>query len=382
MTKPSRNYAEKALREHRKLRGKIEVRGKAPVNSPEALNTFYTPGVGAVASYLATHPKDVPQMTIKGNSVAIVSDGSAVLGLGNIGPYGALTVMEGKAMLFKQFAGIDAFPIVLNTQDPEEIVETVVRISPTFGGINLEDIAAPHCFAVEEALLRRLDIPVMHDDQHGTAVVVLAGLINSLKLVRKEMAKVKIFIVGAGAAGNAIAKLLHHAGARHILVLDRKGLLAPSRTALEPYKKQLAKLINPKNIRGELKDAAEGADVLVGVSGPGIVLPEHVRAMHARPIVLAMANPVPEIMPEEAKRAGAYIVATGRSDFPNQLNNALAFPGIFRGALDHGVKKITTEMKVRAAEAIAKLVPKPTPSKIIPSIFDPKLAPAVSQVIR
>ena len=372
----------KALKLHKKLKGKIEISLKAPIFSPEDLNLLYTPGVGAAASHLAKHPEDLSEMTIKNNTILIVSDGSAVLGLGDIGPEGALPVMEGKAMIFKQFAGINAFPMVLATQDPDEIVKTVRYLSPAFGGINLEDISAPRCFDIERQLIDSLDIPVMHDDQHGTAIVVFAGLINALKASRQKLQKSKIVILGAGAAGYAVAKMLKKAGVQEILVIDRKGIIAPSRQDLNFYKKEHAQMTNPKNTKGELKDALRGANVIIGVSGPDLIKYEHIKLMAKNPIVFALANPIPEIMPQEAKRGGACIIATGRSDFPNQINNALAFPGVFRGALDNKVKKITDQMKIKAAYAIASMIKNPTSGNIIPSIFNKKLVATVAKSIQ
>ena len=376
------DFGAKVLKIHKNLKGKIEVSLKAPIATPEDLKIFYTPGVGAVASHLAKHPEDAGEMTIKNNTILIVSDGSAVLGLGNIGPEGALPVMEGKAMIFKQFAGINAFPVVLATQDPDEIVKTVRYLSPAFGGINLEDIAAPRCFYIEKQLIDSLAIPVMHDDQHGTAIVVLAGLINAFKASFKKIQKSKIVILGAGAAGAAVAKMVKKAGVKEILVIDRKGIIAPDRKDLNFYKKELAEITNPKNLKGELKDALQNADAVIGVSGPGLIKSGHIRLMADKPIIFALANPVPEIMPQEARRGGAFIIATGRSDFPNQINNAIAFPGVFRGALDNKVKKITDQMKIKAAYAIASMVKNPTPENIIPSIFNKKLVATVAKSIK
>ncbi len=372
----------KVLAEHKKLKGKIGIALKAPINSLKDLNIYYTPGVGAVALHVSRHKKSFRELTIKNNTVLIVSDGSAVLGLGNIGPEGALPVMEGKAMLFKKFANIDAFPIVLNTQEPDEIIKTVQYISPAFGGINLEDISAPRCFYIEEQLKKKLNIPVMHDDQHGTAIVVLAGLINACTAARKKIKEAKIVIIGAGAAGSAVANILKKFGVRKIVVVDRTGILVPGRKNLNTYKKVLAKLTNPEKFSGTLKDAMRDADAVVGVSGPNVIKSEHIKLMNPRPIVFALSNPNPEILPNKAMRAGAYIVATGRSDFPNQINNALAFPGVFRGALDNQVREITDGMKIKAAYALASIVKKPTPQRIIPSIFDKRIVKAIARVIR
>ncbi|QQR77777.1 MAG: NADP-dependent malic enzyme [Candidatus Moraniibacteriota bacterium] len=376
------DIAKRALLAHKKLQGKIEVVSKVKVTKPADLSVYYSPGVGAVSSYVAKFPGRARDYTIRRNTVAVVSDGSAVLGLGNLGPIGALPVMEGKAMLFKIFADVDAFPIVLSTQNVDEIVDTVVRIAPTFGGINLEDIAAPRCFEVESRLRKLLDIPIFHDDQHGTAMVVLAGLINALKVVKKNIATARVVIAGAGAAGNAIAELLLLGGARDIIMIDSEGILSKTRDDLSPPKQELLVKTNPRDISGGLDEALVDADVFIGVSKGGTVRRAHVASMAERSIVFALANPVPEIMPDEAKKAGALVVATGRSDFPNQLNNVLGFPGIFRGALDHGVQDITSEMLVVAATKLAKLVTTPKPDMIIPSPFDKHVVPAVASAIR
>lgn len=377
-----KNYNALALALHKKLGGKLEVVSKGALKTRDDWSTMYTPGVGAVASHVAKHPKEARLYTIKKNTVAVVSDGSAVLGLGNLGPLGALPVMEGKCAIFKEMAGVDAFPIVLDTHDPEKIIETVKLIAPGFGGINLEDIAAPHCFYIEEALKKALSIPVMHDDQHGTAIVVLAGLINASKVVGKKLESLKVVVVGAGAAGRAITLLLHDAGITDIVVTDRSGVIGKNRAGISGYKKELAKITNPRNLRGSLEQAVAGADVLIGVSGPGSIAKMHVEAMAEKAIVFALANPIPEITPDDAKQAGAYVVATGRSDYPNQVNNSLAFPGIFRGALDAGVTAITDDMKLRAAKKIASLVKKPTAGEIIPSVMTPGLVKAVAGVIK
>ncbi|MBI5004160.1 NADP-dependent malic enzyme [Candidatus Kaiserbacteria bacterium] len=380
MKKTNPDISKKALALHKKLGGKIRVVPAAPVRNKTDLSLIYTPGVAAVSSHVAANPEQAREYTMKGRTVAVISDGSAVLGLGNIGPLGALPVMEGKAALFKTFADVDAVPIVLDTQNSDEIVETVKRIAPAFGGINLEDISAPRCFDIEKRLIEALDIPIMHDDQHGTAVVVLAGLINALKVVGKDLATACIVISGAGAAGTAIAKLLKLAGALDITVLDSKGIIYMGRIDIAEHKRELAMLT--KHGVGGLRVALTGADVLVGVSGPRLATAEDIRLMAPQAIVFAMANPTPEIMPDEAKKGGAAIVATGRSDFPNQINNSLAFPGIFRGALDHRVSRITDEMKLAAARAIAGLVKKPTAQKIVPDMFDKKVAPTVAKVIQ
>lgn len=376
------DVSKKALALHKKLKGKIRVVPAAPVKNRADLSLVYTPGVAAVSSHVAKKKEDARHYTIKGRMIAVVSDGSAVLGLGNIGALGALPVMEGKCALFKTFADVDAFPIVLDTQDTNEIIDTVLRIAPAFGGINLEDIAAPKCFEIERRLIEKLDIPVMHDDQHGTAVVVLAGLYNALKVVGKKMDSVKIVITGAGAAGTAIANIIRIAGATDITMLDSKGIIGFHRTDLDTNKNELAAFTNPRKLEGSLQDALRGVDVLIGVSGPGLATAADIRLMAPKAIVLAMANPTPEIMPDEAKKGGAMVVGTGRSDFPNQINNSLAFPGIFRGALDNTVTKITNDMKVKAAKAIASLVKKPTAEKIVPDMFDKRVAKAVAKVIR
>lgn len=377
-----KNYAKLALALHKKLAGKVAITPKVPVTSKEDLAIVYTPGVGAVSSHLAKHPKEATKYTMKGNTVAVVSDGSAVLGLGNIGPEAALPVMEGKAMLFKALAGVDAFPVVLGTQDTEEIIETVKRIAPGFGGINLEDIAAPRCFEIERRLQAELDIPVMHDDQHGTAMVVLTGFINALKVVKKKKEAVWVVISGAGAAGQAIAELLLLYGVENIVMLDSRGILGPNRTDLDQHKQALRARTNPDGIDGDLMTAIAGADVFIGVSKGGLLTEEHVKTMAEDAIIFALANPVPEIMPDIALAAGARVVATGRSDFANQINNSLGFPGIFRGALDHRVKRITDAMLVKAAKNLAALIAKPTAGNIIPSTFDKRVVPAVARAIR
>lgn len=370
-----------ALKLSKKIGGKIEIQSKRKLTK-ESLKILYTPGVAEVSLAVAKNKKLAYEYTIKKNTVAVVSDGSAVLGLGNIGPEGALPVMEGKALLFKELGGVDAIPIVLNTQDTEEIIAAVKAISPTFGGINLEDIAAPRCFEIEERLKKELDIPVMHDDQHGTAIVVLAGLINALKVVNKKIEKTKIVVSGAGAAGVAITKLLLNHGAKNVIVVDSTGIIYKERQGLNTSKMQIAQITNPTNAKGVLCDALFGADVFVGVSAPNLIGAKEVATMNKDAIVFAMSNPVPEIMPEQALKGGAVIVATGRSDFPNQINNVLAFPGIFRGALDHRVKNITEKHKVAAAKALASLVKKPNRDKIIPTALDPKAAKVVAKIFK
>lgn len=379
---PSTDFSKRALLAHKALRGKIEIVPKVRVRRATDLSLYYSPGVGAVSSFLAQNPEQSKTYTMRGNTVAIVSDGSAVLGLGNIGPIAALPVMEGKAMLFKRFANIDAFPIVLSTQNVGEIVETVVRIAPGFGGVNLEDIAAPRCFEVEAELRKRLPIPVFHDDQHGTAMVVLAGLLNALRIAKKKLDAVRIVIAGAGAAGQAIEELLLRAGAKYMIMTDSKGILSKDRSDLNGFKRKLLETTNPENIRGTLGEAMADADVFIGVSKGGTVTPPLIRRMRPDPIVFALANPIPEIMPNEAKKAGALVVATGRSDFPNQINNCLGFPGIFRGALDHGVRDVTDSMLVGAAIKLSKLIPSLRPDNIIPSAFDERVVKAVASAIR
>ncbi|MCA9332560.1 NADP-dependent malic enzyme [Candidatus Saccharibacteria bacterium] len=375
------NFNEEALRKHKELKGKIALSLKDSLSTQDKLSTYYTPGVGAVSSYVAKHPEETRNYTWLNNSVAVISDGSAVLGLGDIGPYGALPVMEGKAMLFKHFANIDAVPIVIDVHSADDIVKTVEAISPSFGGINLEDIAAPICFEVEERLKKKLGIPVFHDDQHGTAIVVLAGLINAMKIVGKDLSSCKVVVVGAGAAGTAIIKLLDIYAKPIILAVDSKGIVSKNRGDLNPEKQKLLEITNPKNQSGSLEVALKDADIFIGVSKAGLLNKELVRSMSKNPVIFAMANPVPEIMPEEAILAGAAVIATGRSDFPNQVNNALAFPGIFRGALDNKVVKITDRHKIDTAKAIANLVDKPSSEYIIPSVLDKRLVSEIAKVI-
>lgn len=366
---------------HRRLRGKIEIKGKTPVVSREDLSLVYTPGVGAVSSAIAKDITLVDELTWRKNTVAIVSDGSAVLGLGNIGPEAALPVMEGKSLIFKEFTGIDAIPIVLKSQDVDEIIHTVINLSPSFGAIQLEDISAPRCFEIERRLMESLSIPVMHDDQHGTAIVVAAGLLNALKITGKELSSLRVVLSGAGAAGTAVAKLLVAMGVKTILVLDSKGIVAKSRNDLNDEKIELARITNMKGETGDLATALRDADVFIGISKPGLLTGELIALMKVDPIIFALANPVPEIMPDDAKAAGVRIIATGRSDFPNQINNALCYPGLFRGMLDYNVKKVTDEIKIRAAQAIASFVDTPTPERFIPSIFDKGLHEAVARSV-
>lgn len=376
------DYNKLALELHKKYKGKIttRLRDESELDRTK-LSAYYSPGVGAVSQAIAENPDTLPDYTWTNNLVAVISDGTAILGLGDLGPRAAMPVMEGKGLLFKHFAGIDSIPIVLDVHETEEIISTVKAIAPSFGAINLEDIAAPKCFEIEERLKAELDIPVFHDDQHGTAVVTLAGLINSMKVVGKKLENCKIVTIGAGAAGTAIIKLLYKYGVGSITAVDSKGILSDSRDDLNDEKKALLPYLNT-SISGTLDDAIAGADIFIGVSKPGLLTPEMVKKMSINPIVFALANPIPEIMPDIAKEAGVSVIATGRSDFPNQVNNALAFPGIFRGALDNGVKKITDEHKIAAAEALANLVEKPTADTVIPSPFDKRVVPAVAKVIR
>lgn len=370
---------EEAILYHQKFHGKIGTEIFSPITTKKDLSLAYTPGVGAVSKAIAQNKDLVFDLTNKKHTVAVVSDGSAVLGLGNIGPEAALPVMEGKAALFKTFAGVDAVPICLATQESQKIIETVKFLAPTFGGINLEDISAPRCFEIEDAL-QDLGIPVMHDDQHGTAVVVLAGLINAARVVGKKLSDLTVVISGAGAAGQAIANILL-TETKNIIVLDSKGAISKDRQDLDVHKKILAEKTNHQNFSGDLEGALKDADVFIGVSKAGLLDKKWISQMAEKPIIFALANPVPEIMPDEATEGGAAIVATGRSDFPNQVNNSLAFPGIFKGALDSGAKKITMEMKVAAAKAIAGQVPNPNALEIIPGPFSPNLAQVVANAV-
>jgi len=372
----------KIVKAFKKQGARVETAARVKLKGKKDFSLWYTPGVATAALHLAAHPKEARLMSVKKNSVAIVSDGSAVLGLGNIGPYGALPVMEGKALIFKELGGVDAWPIVVNTQDADEIVKVVQAIAPSFGGINLEDIAAPKCFDIEKRLVDSLDIPVMHDDQHGTAIVVFAGLLNAAKVVKKDFKKLKIVISGAGAAGTAVAKLLAAGGVSDIILLDRQGTIYAGRKGLEGHKALLAALTNPRHIEGDLSDAMNGADAFIGVSGKGLLHASHIRLMAPRSIVFALANPIPEIMPDEAQAAGASVIATGRSDYPNQINNALAFPGVFRGALDKGISKITEKTKLAAARSLAALIAKPSATNIIPDLLDTRVVKAVAKSIR
>ena len=370
---------QKALELHEKNQGKLEVVSKVKVNDAMDLALAYTPGVAEPCKKIHEDNSLAYKYTNKGNMVAVVTDGSAVLGLGNIGGIAGMPVMEGKSVLFKEFGNVDAFPICLNTQDTEEIIRTVKAISPSFGGINLEDIAAPRCFEIEKRLIEELDIPVFHDDQHGTAVIVLSAVINALRIVKKDISDVKIVISGAGAAGIAISNLLTLAGAKNNLILNSRGIIDPDDEKLDEARREIARTTNPNKVKGDLKTAMENADIFIGVSAPGILTKEMVSSMNKDAIVLAMANPVPEIYPDEAKEAGARVVGTGRSDYPNQVNNVLVFPGVFRGALDAKADRITDDMKLSAAYAIAHMVEQPTEERILPEAFNKDVASAVKK---
>jgi malate dehydrogenase (oxaloacetate-decarboxylating) len=373
---------EESIKLSKKLGGKIEIKGKQKLTKKN-LPILYTPGVAEVSKAIAKNKKLSFRYTIRKNAVAIVSDGTAVLGLGNLGPEAALPVMEGKSLLFKELGGVDAIPIVLATQDTEEIIRIVKNIAPTFGGINLEDISAPRCFEIEERLKKELDIPVFHDDQHGTAIIVLAGLVNALKVVKKNHKKIKVVISGAGAAGIAITRLIIKYGVRNVILVDSTGIIHKERkSGMNLAKKEIAHLTNPEGINGMLKDALRGADAFIGVSAPNLLSKFDILAMNRDPIVFAMGNPVPEIMPEEATKGGARVVATGRSDYPNQLNNVLVFPGVFRGVLDNKIKQITDAHKLKAAKAIAGLIKKPSSDRIVPEALDPRVVKAVSKVFK
>ncbi len=375
---------EKALALHEQWNGKLETVSKTPVKTREDLSLAYTPGVAEPCKVIAKDKEAAYTYTWKANTVAVVSDGSAVLGLGNIGPYAAMPVMEGKAVLFKEFGGVNAVPICLDTQDTEEIIKAVTYLAPGFGGINLEDISAPRCFEIEERLKEILDIPVFHDDQHGTAIVVLAGIINALKVVRKKKEDCKVVVNGAGSAGVAITKLLLTYGFQNVIMCDKIGIVGKETEGLNWMQQKMTEVTNPNNEKGSLADALKGADIFVGVSAPNIVTPEMVASMNHDAILFAMANPVPEIMPDVAKAAGARVVGTGRSDFPNQVNNVVAFPGIFKGALEGRAVQITEEMKLAAANAIAGLVPEEelTEDNIMPEAFNPKVAEVVAEAVK
>lgn len=366
---------------HKEHKGKMEIKSKVRVNDKKDLSLAYSPGVAEISRLIAQDEENLYTHTIKANTIAVISDGSAILGLGNLGPKAALPVMEGKCVLFKEFANVDAIPICLDTQDAEEIIKTVKYLAPAFGGINLEDISAPRCFEIEERLKKELDIPVMHDDQHGTAVVVLAGLINSLKLKNMQASEAKVVILGAGAAGGAISKLLSKYGFKNIIVVDSQGIIYTGREGLSEAKTQLATYTNKELKKGTLQDALAGADIFIGVSKAGMLNSEMISSMAQQAVIFALANPVPEIMPNEAKEAGAYIVATGRSDYPNQVNNVLAFPGIFRGALDSRVSEISEDMLLRAADGLAASVGSPSPERILPDPFDREVAKVVARAI-
>ena len=382
----TQNYNKASVQLHKKHKGKIELRAKVSVKNKKDLSTAYTPGVAEVCRIIHKDKKFAYTHTLKANTVAVISDGSAVLGLGNIGPEAAIPVMEGKALLFKEFANVDAFPICLNTQDTEEIIQTIKNIAPVFGGINLEDISAPRCFEIEERLKKELDIPVFHDDQHGTAIIVLAGILNALKFVKKDLAKVKIVINGAGAAAIAIAKLLIIAGvdSQGMIILDSIDTLHKDRTDLNSYKKDLQKRTNKQNIKGGLQNALIGADIFIGVSKGNILKNEWVEQMSDKPIVFAMANPDPEISFENAKKTKIAVFGTGRSDYPNQINNVLAFPGLFRGVLDAGIKQITDEIKINVAYAIASIISKKElrADYVIPNPFDTRVVKKVVAVVK
>ena len=378
------NYSEESLKMHETYRGKIEVVSKVKIQSRDDLSIAYTPGVAEPCRRIHADEKNVYKYTAKGNLVAVVTDGTAVLGLGDIGPKAALPVMEGKAILFKEFADVDAFPICLDTKDVDEIVKAVKLIAPGFGGINLEDIGAPRCFEIEERLKKELDIPVFHDDQHGTAIIVLAGIINALKVVNKKITDVKVVVNGAGAAGTAITKLLLSSGVKNLIACDKFGILYRGMENVDDAKKELSKLTNPDNVQGTLADALVGADIFIGVSAPGIVSQAMVSSMNKDSILFAMANPTPEIMPDKAKAAGARVIGTGRSDFPNQVNNVLAFPGIFRGALDVRAKEINEEMKLAAAYAISSMVKDAdlNENNILPNALDKTVVVNIAEAIK
>ena len=376
------DYFKKSLELHKKKKGKLEIKSKFPLKNKNDLSIAYTPGVAEPCRQIAKNPLDVYKYTIKGNSVAVVTNGTAVLGLGNIGPAAALPVMEGKCLLFKEFANVDAYPICLDTQDNEEIIRTIKLIAPGFGGINLEDIKAPDCFEIEKRLKKELDIPVFHDDQHGTAIVVLAALINALRVVNKKIGQVKIIINGAGAGGIATAKLLLAYGAKKIILLDSQGAIYKNRIKLTPIKKEISQVTNLEKLKGQLENTIKESDVFIGLSIAGALKKEWVRTMNPQAIIFAMANPVPEIMPQEAKQANVAIMATGRSDFKNQINNVLAFPGVFRGLLDSRAQQVTEKMKLAAAQTLASLVKKPTPDKIIPTVFEKNIAQKIALSIK
>lgn len=380
-TKKLMNYYTRSLEEHKKHKWKVWITSRVPLETREDLSTYYSPWVAQPCLEIAEDPEKAYDYTWKSRSVAVVSDGSAVLGLGNIGGLAGLPVMEGKAVLFKAFGDVDAIPLVLNTQDPDEIIATVERIAPTFWGINLEDIAAPNCFYIEEELKKRLNIPIFHDDQHGTAIVVLAGLINALKITKKELWSLKIVIAGAGAAGLAIATLLKAYGAEHLIITDSKGCIHEGRSDLNAYKLAWT-ATNLNNEQGSLADALVGADVFIGVSKPNLITAEEVKTMNPDPIIFALSNPEPEILPAEAEKGWASIIATGRSDFPNQVNNVLVFPGLFKGVLEARIPQIETKHKLAAAKALANFIKNPTKEKILPSALDKEVAEVIAQAVK
>lgn len=378
----SSDYRQNALDIYKKGKGNIQIGYKTDIENKNDLSSVYTPGIAGVSELLAKNPDLARTHSLKGRTIAVVSDGSAVLGLGNIGPVGAIPVMEGKSALFKRFGGVDAFPICLDTQNPDEIIQIVKKIAPVFGGINLEDIGAPKCFYILERLQKELDIPVIHDDNQGTGVVVLAGIINALKVKNVSKEEVNVIINGAGAAGMGIFNALYNYGIKNIVVCDSKGAIYEGRQNLEGYKVGLSKITNRKFVKGNIKECIANQDIFIGVSKGGLLKAEDIKSMNPRPVIFALANPTPEIMPQEAFEGGAFIVATGRSDFSNQVNNVLAFPGIFKGALENGIKNITQEMLTRAAFNLASIVSDPNPEKIIPEPFDPDIVDAVSSAIK
>ncbi|UFX82733.1 NAD(P)-dependent malic enzyme [Candidatus Absconditicoccus praedator] len=375
------NYFEESLKMHAKAQGKIETKSKVQLENQDDLSTAYSPGVAQPCKEIAQDPEKMYDYTIKQNTVAVISDGSAVLGLGNIGSKASMPVMEGKSILFKEFGGVNSFPIIVDTQDDEEFIQTVKNIAGGFGGINLEDIAAPRCFYIEERLKKELDIPVFHDDQHGTAIVTLAGLINGLKITGKNKEDIKVVINGLGAAGVAIVKLLNLYGVKDIIVCDSKGIISSQRQDLNEEKQNILKMTNKEDIHGSLKDAMVGRDVFVGVSVGNAIDKEDIKSMNPDPMIFAMANPIPEIMPQDAKQAGAKIIATGRSDYPNQLNNVLVFPGVFKGALANRVNDITDQMKINAATGLANHIENPNPDYIVPSPLDKTVADTIAKYI-
>jgi len=377
----SNSLHDDALNLHKEHNGKISIHLKTPIETKEDLSLVYTPGVAEVSRHLAAHPEETNEYTWRGRCVAVISDGSAVLGLGNIGPEGAYPVMEGKCALFKRFAGLDAVPILLNTQDPDEIIRTVQHIAPSFGAINLEDISAPRCFYIEEQLKKTLNIPIIHDDQWGTAVVVYSGLLNACKVVGKNISDLKIVVNGVGAAGSAIVKILHHNGVHNILACDSTGIIFGGREGNSEHKESIASISNPEKISGSLQDAAKGAYILIGVSKANLFTKEMIQFMSKDAIVFALANPSPEIMPDDAKATGVAIIATGRSDFPNQVNNALGFPGIFKGVLDAGITTVNLDMLTKAAVALSDVIQNPDTEHIIPSVFDEHVVLAIAESI-